>query len=243
MEVKINYLYNSAFSVETPRYLLIFDYYLDSVDGGNKVVSNGAVGEEDLITEKNIMVFSSHSHADHFNPIILQWKNVNSNIKYILSSDINIGETSESINKISAYEELQIGEVSIKAFGSTDIGVSFLVRVEGISIFHAGDLNCWYWWDEPEEQNKKAEVWFKEEIEKIKEENIDIAFFPVDSRLKDYYSLGPKYFIEKLKPKSLIPMHFREDFGITQSFKKNVDYSFTQVEVIDIRGQQLLIEI
>ncbi|MEI3154718.1 MAG: hypothetical protein V8S95_06185 [Odoribacter sp.] len=41
----------------------------------------------------------------------------------------------------------------IKAFGSTDIGISFLIDIDNIRIFHAGDLNNWHWEEEstPEE--------------------------------------------------------------------------------------------
>ncbi len=36
-------------------------------------------------------------------------------------------------------------DIEVYAFGSTDIGVSFVIIFEGITIFHAGDLNYWSW--------------------------------------------------------------------------------------------------
>ncbi len=33
----------------------------------------------------------------------------------------------------------------IRAYGSTDLGVSFYVEAEGKRFFHAGDLNDWHW--------------------------------------------------------------------------------------------------
>ena len=41
------------------------------------------------------------------------------------------------------------GDIKVKAYGSTDAGVSFLVTTSGgRKIFHAGDLNDWHWQDD-----------------------------------------------------------------------------------------------
>ena len=69
--------------------------------------------------------------------------------------------------------------------------------------------------------------------------DIDIAFFPVDGRLEDNYILGGQYFIEKLKPKIFIPMHFWEDFKLTSDFKKSQEH--TDTNVIEIRHNNQII--
>jgi L-ascorbate metabolism protein UlaG (beta-lactamase superfamily) len=239
-KIKINYLYNSSFKIETEKYVLIFDYYNDKSELGIKNSSNGVIGESDLDTDKHIIVFASHSHGDHFNDVIFSWKDQNPNIKYILSSDIKQVKCNEHISIMSAYEELILDDVYIKAFGSTDIGISFLVKLEGATIFHAGDLNWWHWYDEIHEDNIKMEKLFKEEIEKIKDEHIDLAFFPVDSRLKESYVLGPDYFIDKIKPKALIPMHFREDYAVTKEFADKSKGKEVELFNISKRGEELI---
>lgn len=240
-DVKVNYLYNSGFSVETKNFLLIFDYYLDSVTEGDKRICNGGIGSQDLEGYKNILVFSSHSHSDHYNNVIFEWKKVNSNIDYILSSDIEVESKIEGIHRMSAYEELSIKGVTIKAFGSTDIGISFLVRVDGVDLFHSGDLNWWHWWDEDEISNKNAEKLFKLEIDKIRGNNVDICFFPIDGRLKDFYYLGGEYFMKEIDPKILIPMHFREEFELTREFARKFKGSSTKVLEIANRGQEIIL--
>lgn len=50
--MKITYLDHSGFAVEYKKYVLIFDWY------------KGKLPEFD--SEKEIYVFSSHSHYDHF---------------------------------------------------------------------------------------------------------------------------------------------------------------------------------
>lgn len=243
LDVKIHYLYNSGFTVETKNHFAIFDYYKDSVDTCVKNISNGAIGEEDITIykEKDILVFSSHSHADHFNPVVLNWANLRPDIQYIFSDDIKTNSNNKNINKISAYEELNLKDVYIRSYGSTDMGVSFLVKLDGITIFHAGDLNWWYWRADTSAEIQKAEVWFKEEIQRIEGENIDIAFFPVDPRLEQNYYVGGEYFIKELNPKYLIPMHFGQNFEITKEFANRVKGYETKVLEITHRGQELII--
>lgn len=238
--IKINYLYNSSFKIETKNYVLIFDYYFDSVESGIKSSVNGAIGIEDLKTEKDVLIFCTHSHGDHFSKIIFDWKEINPRIKYILSGDIKVNNNSEDISKISCYESLQVKDINIKAYGSTDIGISFLVKVDGISIFHAGDLNWWHWYDESNEDNIKMEKHFKKEIENLKGETIDLALFPVDSRLKDSYTLGPDYFIHEIAPKIFVPMHFREDFSITSIFADKNKAVSTKILKITHRGEEFI---
>lgn len=231
MKVKVNYLAHSSFAVETENYLLIFDYFLDEVESGEKCIANGAVGQSDLKTNKKIFVFSSHKHFDHFNPIILEWAKINSKIKYVLNKDIRKKYENENIYKIANYETIELDGLKIKAYGSTDRGGSFLVTADGVDIFHAGDLNWWLWWDDSDKNKEKATKKFRAEIKRIIGENIDIAFFPVDPRLEHKTYLGVDYFVSKVKPKYLIPMHFGEDYEAVESF-----YKLTH------RGQELAFE-
>lgn len=239
--IKVNYLFNSGFLIETKNYLLIFDYYLDCVDEGQRDISNGVITEKELFTNKKILVFTSHGHEDHFNSGILGWKKIRQDIKYILSSDIELEDKDESINIVSPYDTLDIEGISIKTYGSTDAGVSFWLKVDDVNIFHAGDLNWWHWFDEPEDFNENQERVFKQEIERIKENKIDIAFFPVDPRLIESYYLGGEYFIKELNPKILIPMHFGRDYEAIKKFTSKVANYETRVLKIAKRGEEILL--
>lgn len=235
-DIKINYLFNSGFTVETENYLLIFDYYLDDVPEKDKSINKGYIPGKALATNKKIIVFSSHSHFDHFNPVIFNWRQFNSGINYVLSSEIE-SEKGTNIYYIAPYENIHIDNVYIRAFGSTDLGVSFLVSADGISIFHAGDLNWWDWYDDTAENNLAMEKAFKREISKIKDEQIDIAFFPVDPRLKESFYLGGEYFINEVKPKFFIPMHFGNNFSITKEFANKFNHACYHIAEIKCRGQ------
>lgn len=222
LNIKINYLYHSGFSVETEHCFLVFDYYQGPIQ----------------LSDKNIFVFSSHSHPDHFNPVIFEWQQKRTDIQYILSSDINIPENTSNIQSISLGEEIQVNGLTIKAYNSTDLGVSFLVQCERIRIFHSGDFNWWYWIDTPEEM-AKAEKEFKDEIEKLKKERIDIAFFPVDPRLEEKYSAGAEYFIQEIRPQYLIPMHFSTNPQAAKTFAQKMKGCPTQILALTEQGQKI----
>ncbi len=234
--LKIHYLYNSGFCVETTNNILIFDYYNDECKGKEKSLENGIIGEEILKMQKPVYVFVSHSHYDHFNPLIYDFAKLNSNVKYILSSDVKDIKEDVNYTIVKKGESLKLDNLIVKVYGSTDQGVSFLVNCDDHRVFHAGDLNWWHWKEDSTEDNQKAEEWFKEEIEFIKGEKIDVSFFPVDARQEEYYYLGGKYFIENFKPEVFIPMHFRENFNVTKEFKKKMKESSTKIYDIPCRG-------
>jgi L-ascorbate metabolism protein UlaG (beta-lactamase superfamily) len=230
--IRIQYLYHSGFRVETEKHLFIFDYLQGKPRLGNK----------------NIFVFCSHAHPDHFNPGILKWQNNNPSCKYILSDDLRISDDfrvegkKENIFFMSPSEEIQIEDVNIKAYGSTDVGVSFLIKCSGIHLFHAGDLNWWHWWGDTPEGIKKAEQWFKEEVAKIKPESIDIAFFPVDPRLEHNYCLGADYFLQELSPKILIPMHFGDDFRVSEEYAAKMKDQPIKIIAFTKQEQEIILD-
>lgn len=228
--MKIYYIYHSCFIVETKSSFLIFDYFK------NKMDSNQQFDFKELLNtifkaDKNLYVFASHIHQDHFNSEILSWSMKKENTYYILSNDIKIYSSVNKLYTVKPNDEFTINNLKIKTFGSTDQGVSFLVNIDDLNIFHAGDLNWWRWMDDTPEEEKEMEDAFKAVIEDIinSKEIIDISFFPVDRRLEDNYLCGGQYFIEKLKPKVFIPMHFWDDFKTTTDFKKFQELSSTDV--------------
>lgn len=202
LNVKIEHISHSGFTIETENIFLVFDYYKGDIS----------------LKDKKTLVFVSHGHGDHFNPDIFKWQNTRKDIEYILSSDIVLPSLDSNIHIVRPYEQLTLDMVNIKTFGSTDLGVSFLINVDNINIFHGGDLNWWYWEEDTVEEKLRMEKAFKEEIGRIKVENIHIAMFPVDPRLEDYFHLGGEYFIKEISPKYFIPMHFGDKYYVISKF-------------------------
>lgn len=200
--LEVYYLFNSGFAVKSGHNLLIFDYYL-----------NPAVDLEQLIDNSdNIWVFCSHRHADHYNPAIGQWQD--KVCSYFLSDDIRYEEGIRRIKKekvvfMAPYETAASGALRVATYGSTDEGVSFYVEVDGWGMFHAGDLNWWHWKGDTAENIRLAEAAFRAEMTRIAHLDLDIAFFPVDSRLEEYRTAGVEVFCRTVTVSQLIAMHTR----------------------------------
>ena len=227
--MKIRYIYHSCFLIENTNSFLLFDYFKHKSDKADfdflKLLN------DIFASPKALYIFSSHSHQDHFNYDVLSWVNKKPNIYYILSSDIKIYNRVENSYVIRPGDELAINEIKLNIFDSTDEGVSFMVSVDGLNLFHAGDLNWWKWADDTPEEEKAMENAFKKIVADISnhDKKIDVAFFPVDKRLESNYLCGGQYFIDKLKPKLFIHMHFWDDYETTSSFKKAVAAHSTNI--------------
>lgn len=213
--MKVEYIYHSGFTLETENYFLVFDYYKGDIK----------------FKDKKTIVFSTHGHRDHFNPDIFKWLENNPYILYVLSSDIET-IASKNIYIMDAYEELKLHDVKISSFGSTDLGLSLLINVDGESIFYAGDLNWWHWDEDSREEKRKMEDDFKSEIAKIKKNDVDVMFFPVDPRLDGGFYLGGEYAIKELKPRVFFPMHFGDKYSVIPEFIHKINNN--SVDIIEI---------
>ncbi|MCB2294053.1 MBL fold metallo-hydrolase [Clostridium algoriphilum] len=239
-EAKIYYIFHSGFAIKTKSHFLIFDYYREPLNNKNNKKSV-VLSPENIKKMENVYVFSSHSHEDHFNSKILDWEKYNDNIQYILSSDIQTDKNKRNYSFIEEGQEKLIDDVYIKAYGSTDIGISFLVKVDGLTVFHAGDLNWWHWKEDSLKEQSVAESAFKDKIEKLKEEKcIDIAFFPVDPRLEEFYYIGVEYFGKNIHPNLLVPMHFGNDLSKTKDFLSRMKKININAVEITHNGQEII---
>ena len=214
----LTYIFHSCFVLEVEKSILIFDYWLDP----------GNVMPQFLEKDKPLYVFSSHFHEDHFNKEIFEWKRMKPNITYILSKDIlrhrraSKEEVDVWLAKGGSWSDCRI---SVKALGSTDSGVSWIVETEGKRIFHAGDLNNWYarflteavpgqtiYSEEFQEDidpiaHEKQYLGELKDIKKIAD-SFDVVMFPIDGRIGNGYTLGGRQFIDRFKVGMFVPMHF-----------------------------------
>ncbi|HWR30749.1 MAG TPA: MBL fold metallo-hydrolase [Negativicutes bacterium] len=230
---KITFLAHSGFAVETARCFFLFDYC-------PSMVKKSIITDELLKGKKHVYVLVSHSHGDHYDPAILRWGKANPAITYILSSDIVFDRNAVAAQVLSAYEQWSDANIQVETFGSTDEGISFLVQVDGLSIFHAGDLNWWRWSGEPQADQEDATMRFKAEMAKMAGRKIDLAFFPVDRRLEENYCIGAEYFAALMQPKLLIPMHFGVDFAATKFFAARAKQVSIPTVEITHEGQEIL---
>lgn len=179
-----------------------FRLLLDEPKGGT--IEQGVIDPKEL-AEKNVIVFVSHNHDDHFNPVVFEWQKTIPNIKYILSNDIS--EIPNAI-MIGPNDTVEQENLVVKTYRSTDEGVAFLVQIDGLAIYHAGDLNWWHWEGELDTYNMKMADDYKKQIDLLADERIDLAFVPLDPRQERQYDWGIKYLLERNDVPYVVPMHF-----------------------------------
>ena len=231
-QMKITYHYNSGFSIRIGATLLVFDYW----EGENrKLPEAGRLNRQILSAFEHIYVFVSHGHPDHFSSIIYEWRE-DLPITYIVSYDMPVGTRGK---RISPLETLSLSQdISVTAYDSTDLGVSFLVEAYGMSIFHAGDLNLWHWREESNlREIEAAEAAFYQATAPLKGTRIDVAMFPVDPRQGMMYDAGANHFILTLKPRVFIPMHWQDREEVAIDFARRSKTPQTEVLALTRSGE------
>lgn len=208
--MKITYIHHSAFSVETGKLSMLFDYF------------EGTLPE--FPKDKPLYVFASHRHPDHFSKVIFDLAEKYQDISFILSSDIWKKRIPENLREktyfIAPGEKKTIGDMTVEAFKSTDEGVAFWCTADGMEIYHAGDLNHWYWEGEEEQWNTDMTAAYRSEIGKMKGRTADVAFLPLDPRLEQWFYLGIDDFMKVSGAKYIFPMHFWGQFDVAKKLKE-----------------------
>lgn len=241
MNASVWYLFHSGFAVKTRQHFLVFDYYSDKPEGDMKCLGTGVINPEE-IKDLDVVVFSSHKHSDHFNPVILNWAKRIKNISYVLSYDIGQVQGPEKVLYVNPGKEYDFAGMNIKVFDSTDIGVAFLVNCDGLRLYHAGDLNWWHWIGEPEDENALMGENYKKQINLLKGAHVDLAFVPMDPRLEECYLFGLDYFMKTVGAEMVFPMHFGKDYSAFKWFKEDdraEEYRNKAVEITR-RGQKFI---
>ena len=232
--MKITHVYHSCFLVELEHSLLLFDWYKRDLPV--------------LAADKKLYVFCSHAHEDHYSEQIWDLQKIHPDITYILDDGIEeAGKHLEAdilpvrprqtyeipVNKGSAGDGDSIRIITLE---STDMGVAFYIEAEGKRLYHAGDLNVWFWNDEPMEDNIASEKKCREEMQyladRIRQDHpqiadtgngsadltadgkkstpglLDAAFVPLDFRLEEHAPRCIAAFMEILGADHVFPMHY-----------------------------------
>ncbi|MEI6102205.1 MAG: MBL fold metallo-hydrolase, partial [Eubacteriales bacterium] len=233
------YLYHSGFALKTQNHFLIFDYYSDTPAGKARSLDTGVINPGEIAAE-HVLVFSSHSHGDHFTPRIFDWQKGIPDIGYVLSYDIRSLKKPADALSIHPGGEYQVGDVHITALQSTDKGVAFVIDVDGLCVYHAGDLNWWHWEGEPDNENRQMAGDYKKEIDTLKGKHIDIAFVPLDPRLEKDYLRGLDYLAHNADLATVFPMHFGSDYSVFSWIKNDARAAayLDKVKTIPRRGEK-----
>jgi L-ascorbate metabolism protein UlaG (beta-lactamase superfamily) len=208
-QASIWYLGHSGFGIKTQGHFLIFDYAPQT--RWKSKLSKGGIDPKE-IKQYKVLVFVSHAHRDHFDPRIFRWASSMDTVTYILSRGCRAKKIKDAkIVRIGPNRSKRVGDAEIITIKSTDEGVGFLVKVDGLSVFHAGDHALW------DEALSRA---YKRQIDRLAKRHgaVDIAFIPV-GRSKSVRK-GAYYAIKRLSPRAIFPMHCRGNEREYRSFAK-----------------------
>ena len=198
-EAFIWYLNHSGYAVKTKNHLLVFDYWQREDDPDFASINNGRINIEE-IAKQNVMVFSSHTHGDHFSRGIFEWDKNIKDINYVLGFETT---AYDNYKYIPPRNHKTIDNVKITAISSTDSGEGFMVEVDGLTIYHPGDHANRF---------QDGDKDFSDEIDFLAKEydDIDIAFVPITGcSFRDKVALfsGNDYLVKSFGPKLVLPMH------------------------------------
>ncbi len=243
--MEIYYLDNSGFIVLFKQTAVVFDCWRFTDKQEDAMLEKGYLQMDVLAEKKRVYLCISHIHADHFNPRIFDVAEQLGNAVILADADIPVPQ--QFMHKLLRAGDVFMDEyIEVNAWDSTDIGISFQIRMEGKNIFHAGDLNYWHWKEEstPHEiaKAKSAFDYALDHMASSMAGGTDVAFFPIDPRMESDIEAGAREFVKRFSPKWLIPMHFSNNFSrIRECILMDKDLT-CQIWVPERRGDHILIE-
>jgi len=200
-QATIWYLRHSGWALKTKSAILIFDYWDDDPAPDEKLLANGHIDPEEL-KARDVYVFVSHEHGDHFDRQILEWRKTIPSIHYIFGFEM---DPQDGIVYAAPRTEHKVGNVTVTTIKANDAGVGFAVQVDGLTVFHAGDHS--------NNTLETANNDFFPEIDFLAGQGIrpDVAFFlnmyGCGSTNPEAFQKGIFYAIDKLSIKAVLAMH------------------------------------
>jgi ankyrin repeat protein/L-ascorbate metabolism protein UlaG (beta-lactamase superfamily) len=209
-ETGIWYLEHSGMAVRKGDNLFIFDYWKQPSDANNPSLYNGWINPEE-IKDLNVYVFVSHSDMDHYDKRILDWQNQIPKLKYIFGFRPEVTTDYRQNNyALPGYvfvpkdSSCVVDGIQVRTLSSPiDDGSGFYVELNGLKFFHSGDAV---------NQSKTLPSSYSRSVDHLAAQikGLDFAFLPMlGCGMNDVEALntGTDYFIQKLNPTVIIPMH------------------------------------
>lgn len=199
-EAAVWYLGCSGWGIKTANHFLVFDYTQTATMPDAPALANGCINPFE-IKDLSVVVFSSHEHGDHYDSTIFSWKEQIPHITYILG---HRPDSSGRYEYTPPRTDTTIGDLRVRTIASTDAGVGFLVEVDGLVIFHAGDHS--------NGEDSGLQASFTDEIDFLAGtgKTPDLVFLPVlgcSLGTPESVRTGNYYVLDKLTPRVFFPQH------------------------------------
>lgn len=214
------YLGHSGVAVKTRDHLLIFDYWNYSQQPDEPSLANGHISIDE-IKDQNVTVLVTHNHIDHHDSIIYYWQEAIPNITYVFGWTDTVGT---EYARIGPRENRKIGDIEVKTIQSPDAeeaGGTFVIRVDGLVIFHQGG----YSHDTTQYELFKKDVQYLGEIAR----GADILFLRIGN---DWQNEEALLAIEAVQPKVVFPFHAREREAVYRDFAEQAAGRDVKAQII-----------
>ena len=235
-EAAVWYLGHSAWAVKTQNRLLIFDYWDQGQTSADPCLCNGHICAKE-IGDLDVAVFASHEHGDHYDPLIFGWREKIPNIKYFLGCQ-PADAASQDYVYVGPRQTRTVDGMKIVTIESNDSGVGWVVEVDGVQIYHAGDHA---------NRHQDFSGPYQAEIDYLADLGVkpDLAFMPISGcgfGDQEAVKMGVHYAIETLQPAVFIPMHSGGNSFRYHEFVGDCEAKFPQTEMlaVDFRGDHFL---
>ena len=214
--MEIEYIYHSCFCVVDEGFMIVYDYWKDPAG------RLAALLQEAEEASREVYFIVSHFHQDHYNEALPQGCAEHERWHLLPSYDTvrrRRIDKSLPLAVLRFDEEVSTPFFRLKAYRSTDVGVSTVVELaDGTTLYHAGDNNNWYFptgqtgadADRVKVTPDQMEKLFLSILRDIKKDHhrLDHLFFPVDPRLGQEMLRGLLQLLKTIEVGQVHPMHY-----------------------------------
>lgn len=114
------YLDHSAIAVETNNHLLLFDLFGKTLQPPKEMgLAQGFVNPDEL-RDKDVVIFVSHEHPDHFDPAIFSLRDRLKRVRFVLPEEFD--EIYQGDLFAAPNQTYRLPDMTVTTFESTDIG-------------------------------------------------------------------------------------------------------------------------
>ena len=200
-EAVIWYLGHAGWALRTKSTLLIFDYWERGVPD-EPLLANGRINPQE-IKGLDVYVFVSHEHYDHYDQVIFGWEEKIERLTYLFGWQNDRGKNHVCLSPRDWKKVGNIEVFLVNSAGADPMDNAFLVKADGISVYHPGDYGLLGGIEEITPIYDQDMRFLRENAD-----GLDVMFLA--SRLMN--GKVPKFVefsIETVRPKAFFPMHYQ----------------------------------
>jgi L-ascorbate metabolism protein UlaG (beta-lactamase superfamily) len=233
MRVDVTHIQHNCFAVDLGGGdVLVFDYPARPPLG-----ERARQALEAAVQGRTVTVFISHSHQDHFNPDLSLIAETAGEAGWVLSDDVE-DLYPDSVPRgalvVEPDEEYEHRGFFIRTWMANDLGVAFLIRKHGLTLWFGGDLAAWLWEEQSEAEETFTREFFAKVLDQLAAESVDLAFSNVDPRLDNL--AGGVEFVNTVAPRAFVPMHTFGRTRVLADFVRRLGDTDTSVFVYERPG-------